>query len=312
MYRIGIDVSLYQQKVDWDKVRNLNIAFGFIRALNGVWEDVLFRSHWVLSKGKLLRGAYLYYKDAQDPKGQARKLFELLASMGDFGELPPALDIEDIGNPSLTASKIKLCLEELERLFGRKPIIYTRATVWNPRIGKVNWAGQYPLWVAHYTLAGWQDNHIQRTLTQTQPALPYPWSTFAVWQITDKQPGAQFGIVGTQTVDTNAATDDTLDRLSGGQVPVHPPTPALEPGTARVLVHGLRMRSRPRTNESNISASLNKGEIVQVLRTYQVDDEIIWHMVMRTDHRVGWAAEWHPELVDPVTKQQIRGLEVVQ
>lgn len=231
-YTFGIDVSRYQENIDWNRARAAEIKFVFVRALNGNFADSAFPGHWSGAKSVgMLRGVYLYYREGSgfDPKTQARKLHELVASTGDMGELPPALDIEELNNPSLTASKIKVCLEELERLFGRKPIVYTRATVWNPKIGKVTWAGQYPLWVAHYTVAGWSDNHLQRILA-TQPTLPSPWTNWHIWQISDKCPANNYGVSG-NTVDLDVAEESELAALSGGVVPPPPvpPTPPAPP-----------------------------------------------------------------------------------
>jgi GH25 family lysozyme M1 (1,4-beta-N-acetylmuramidase) len=303
-----IDVSKWQTQVNWAFVQEREVAGAMIRGLNGVWEDSLFKSHWALSRlAGVPRGAYAYYLDSQDPKLQAKKLFDLLSSTGDLGELPPALDIEEINNPTLTASKIKICLEEIERLFQRTPMVYTRASVWNPKIGNVTWASRYPLWVAHYTLVGWQPEHIARTVTDTAPSLPSPWSEFMLWQITDKCPAANYGVSG-YTVDLNVAQSDVLASLMG-----EPPTvgdqPGVQPGMAKVLVQGLNLRSRPRL-ETNIVASLNYGEIVGLLDTYQEDDVNLWRLVMRTDRRAGWAAEWNRVLVNRETGKLVRGLEV--
>jgi hypothetical protein len=218
------------------------------------------------------------------------------------------LDIEEINNPMLTPSKIKICLEELEQLFQRTPMVYTRASVWNPKIGKVLWASRYPLWVAHYTLAGWQTDHIARTLSNTSPSLPGPWPDYAIWQISDKCPASYYGVSGT-TVDVNAAREEALAKLiSPAAGDDGEETSALPPGSARVLVQGLSLRSRPRV-ENNVVATLNAGEIVQVLNTYREDETIVWRAIMRTDRRVGWAAEWYPTLVDSAGKLR-PGLEV--
>ncbi|HLF89400.1 MAG TPA: GH25 family lysozyme [Anaerolineales bacterium] len=219
-YSLGIDVSRYQEKVDWNRARAAEVKFVFIRAMNGNFADSAFPGHWSGAKSAgLLRGVYHYYREGSefDPKTQAKKLYDLIKSTGDMGELPPALDIEELNNPSLSASKIKVCLEELEKLFGRKPLVYTRATVWNPKIGKVTWASQYPLWVAHYTVAGWSDDHMRRILA-TQPTLPSPWSQWDIWQVSDKVPASNYGVSG-NTVDLDFATPETLQRLSGKSVP---------------------------------------------------------------------------------------------
>lgn len=230
-YQLGIDVSKWQESVDWNRARTAGIKFTYIKAVDGTWEDRGFKGHWAGSKDAgLLRGVYHYYRDDQDPKVQARKLLDVLNSTGDQGELPPALDIEETNNRTLTASKIKLCLEELERLFGRTPLLYTRATIWNPRIGKVTWAAKYPLWIAHYTVAGWGPDHMQRILN-TQPTIPTAWTSWAIWQVSDKAPASDYGVSG-NTADLDFIEAETLTRLSTKPIPgdtQNPPTGHVNP-----------------------------------------------------------------------------------
>ena len=298
-YQLGIDISKWQEKVDWNRVRAAEIKFAMMRAVVGTWPDSRFANHWAGSKAVgLLRGAYHYYLDEQDPKAQAKKLFDVLNSTGDLGELPPALDIEDINNPILTASKIKLCLEEIERLFGRTPFVYTRATTWNPRIGKVTWGSRYPLWVAHYTISGWKDNHIQRSLNETKPDCPSIWSNWDIWQFTDKAPASGYGVSG-PTVDLDFAEEATLKRLTGKSIPTGtgtgtgttpPPTttsdpfdtkdlPALTPSlSVKIRPPGMNIRSNTDVHGSSpggaVVGAATSNSIHKVLEVTRVNDRI--------------------------------------
>ena len=91
----------------------------------------------------------------------------------DPGELPPVLDVERHDNYSKAAlsQRVKMCLDEIERLFGRKPIIYTAKYFWQDRVGPVTWASEYDLWVANYFV--------------TKPNLPSDWSTWTFHQDRD-------------------------------------------------------------------------------------------------------------------------------
>jgi len=303
-YQLGIDISKYQEKVDWNRVRAAEVKFVIIRAVVGTLEDKLFKEHWAGSKAAgLLRGVYHYYRDDQDPKAQAKKLFDVLKSTGDLGELPPALDIEEINNPKLTVSKIKTCFEEIERLFGRPPIAYSRATVWNPKIGKVSWASRYPLWVAHYTISGWKENHLQRTANETKPTLPSPWSNWDIWQITDQCPARDYGVSGT-TLDLDFAEEATLKRLTGKSIPASTgdtpgggtidPAPKPAPVgetfdtkalplvtptlSVKVLAGGLNLRQTTSTGNGvpngATNGSLKKNEVRKVVEVYRYEDRI--------------------------------------
>ena len=161
---VGGDVSKWQVAVDWNKAKENGWAFVFVRVLYGLTVDSKFAAHWANSKvSGLKRGVYAYYLDALDPEAQAQKLFDTLAGTGDFGELQVVADIEEINNAVITPSMVKKYLEKLMSLFGaEKVMVYTGKPVWDKWIGNVGWALAYPLWLAQYTLVGWQENHLEK------------------------------------------------------------------------------------------------------------------------------------------------------
>ncbi|MFQ5616942.1 MAG: glycoside hydrolase family 25 protein [Anaerolineales bacterium] len=228
-FTLGMDVSKWQNKINWSDVAASGVKFVFITASGGLVEDRLFKNHWAGSKSAgLPRGAYCYFYNNVDSKKQAQKLFQVVKSGGDLGEFPPVLDVEE---STSSASRVKACLAEIERLFGRVPIIYTRASIWNIRIGKVTWASRYPLWVAHYRISGWKDDLIDRSRSLA-PTLPSPWSKWHFWQITDKAPGRDFG-VDANSLDLNFAAEGAVKELTGKDIKIEiPPEPPAGDGGA--------------------------------------------------------------------------------
>lgn len=202
---MGFDVSAWQTEVNFQIAQAQNLKFVWIRALNGLAVDTRFAQHWAGSQGQVKRGAYLYYRDGVDPVLQAIKLREVCGA--DTGELPPMLDIEEVGNATLTASKIKLCAEELTRQFGKSPVIYTGFYVWRDAVtGDKTWAANYKLVIAAYPLVGWQDNYPQLVLNYP-PMIPYPWVKWYAWQWTAYAPAEAYGVSGTY-VDLEYASEE--------------------------------------------------------------------------------------------------------
>jgi len=213
----GIDVSRWQPVVDWPRVKLAGTSFVLVKATQGTSGiDDKFASHWAGAKSVgLLRGAYHFYQPTVNPVEQAQKFFNKIAS--DPGELPPVFDIETTGGvgPAGLRDGAAQWLQEVERLLGRRPILYTRASYWNIYLRDLksgqypDWTANYPLWTAHYT-------------TGPKPMLPKGWNAWTIWQYTES--GALDGIRG--KVDRNwynGTAQELTDWVNaGGSQPLAP------------------------------------------------------------------------------------------
>ena len=151
----GIDVSKFQRDINWDAVKQMQvekirISFTFIKATEGITrQDAAFKRNWQKAgKAGLVRGAYHFFYSTRDPIKQAinfRNVVQL-----ESGDLPPVLDIETHNNQPVAVirSTAKIWLEEMERAYGVKPIIYTNLKFYNTYLGDE--FNDYPLWIAHY------------------------------------------------------------------------------------------------------------------------------------------------------------------
>jgi lysozyme len=191
----GIDVSYWQEKIDWPKVAATSTEFAFIRAYYGSeFKDPRFEENWAAAKqAGIVRGAYQFFRPSQDPLEQAEKMVAALA--GDPGELPPVLDVESTEGMSTTAirNRMKTWLDAVEIATGQKPIIYTAAFMQNT-IG--TGFSDYPLWVANYT--------------KLCPLLPNGWGDWKFWQYTET--GKVDGVKG--NVDRNHFNGDMTELLA--------------------------------------------------------------------------------------------------
>lgn len=302
-YEVGIDVSKWQESVNWPFFLAAGGSYAFVRILNGIWEDVKFESHWKMSKiAGVKRGLYIYYLDDCDPKQMARRAFDVATRCGDLGDYPPTLDIEETGNNQIRAARVRACLQELERLFGRIPMVYTRATVFDKVSKSRTLFGRYPLWVAHYTLRGWQADHLNK-VKGYPPTVPAAFELFQVWQVSDQCPGYIYG-VSSHTVDVDLANGESLQALENGAGVVIPPAVDFDQGV--VLLHGLSLRSLPTNKGKTWIATLNAGEVVRLYGLFEESEIVngvnvvnVWAHIERSDHRVGWAAVSHHTLGSP-------------
>lgn len=95
---LGIDVSHHQKKINWDAVKEQGVSFVYIKATEGsTLKDSLFRYNYDHAKNAgVLVGAYHYFTFCSSAKDQFRNFVEnTIASPGD---LPPAIDVEFVGN----------------------------------------------------------------------------------------------------------------------------------------------------------------------------------------------------------------------
>lgn len=188
----GIDVSKYQQRINWKlvkkmKVQNISIDFAFIKATEGKYmKDKRFMENWIESKESgIPRGAYHYYLPDGSPKTQANNFIESVQLLP--GDLPPVIDIEDrgIGLHKAFINNIKTFLQEVGNYCRCKPIIYTYDSFFENYL-KNQFAG-YPMWIARYG-----------------PDKPAE-SSFQFWQFTDR---AQVDGIGPK-VDMNVFAGDS-------------------------------------------------------------------------------------------------------
>ncbi|MCD6577830.1 MAG: glycoside hydrolase family 25 protein [Anaerolineaceae bacterium] len=178
----GIDVSHWEQEIDWSEVKRSGVKFAFIKATEfpekrtSLFIDNELRKNIKgASENGILWGAYHFFRTHVDPVIQAKVFCE---TVGEFKSLPPVLDLEaaDLKGERLNY-KVRLFLDETERITNKRPIIYSSPGFWGSymaceKMSHTNWAREYTLWIAQYTTL-W-------------PRPLYPWAGWDFWQYTDK------------------------------------------------------------------------------------------------------------------------------
>ncbi|MBV9382158.1 MAG: hypothetical protein JOY82_01075 [Streptosporangiaceae bacterium] len=246
----GVDVASYQhpggEAIDWRQVAAAGYKFASVKATEGTYyinpyaaADVVAARRW---------GMYMtYYAFAipNEGSGAAQADYLLWHShwRADGRMLPPELDIEydpyssnecyGISQRSMVGW-IASFSNEIRRLTGELPIIYTTADWWNTCTGGNRWFGANPLWVAAYAAgspplpAGWRTwTFWQYTSSGTVPGIPSPGNTdlsyFNGAQVTLIDPGDQHVRAGSRVFlpihSVNAAARETLHYTASGLPP---------------------------------------------------------------------------------------------
>jgi lysozyme len=197
----GIDVSHFQQSIDWPAVAASGIHFCFIKATEGASHvDPRFASNWqAAGQAGIARGAYHFFQPAVPVTAQANLFLKTLPKL-ESGDLPPVLDLEapQLWTAIPAANRAALAvswLETVESGLHSRPIVYLSPAFMTEVLHNASTLAAYPVWLAHHTM-------------DPGPNVPTPWTKWTFWQHTPQ--GTTPGI--STVVDLNRF-NGTLDEL---------------------------------------------------------------------------------------------------
>jgi len=171
----GIDVSKFQGDIDWNAVAGSGVKFAWIKATEGGDNiDARFQANWNGAKAAgVPRGAYHFVYWCRPPMEEMAN-FEQNAPVEDDA-LPPVLDVEATPT-SKTCHKhltqegaiadMRVMLEEMERHYGKRPIIYTTVDFYEAILADGS-LSEYPIWVRS---------------TKYHPSVKYAGRAWRFWQ----------------------------------------------------------------------------------------------------------------------------------
>jgi GH25 family lysozyme M1 (1,4-beta-N-acetylmuramidase) len=175
----GLDISHYQGDIVKDLNTKDSLKFIICKATQGShYVDPDFRNNWSLIESKgYIRGAYHFYTCNQTPEIQAQHFSTVVGSFNQ-NDIAPILDIEQ-GSliPNINVEQLQqdilTFLKEMERLTGRKPILYTDYAFAQQYLKKEIFS-TYSLWLAEYS-------------NRSYPLIPNTWMSkgFKIWQRKD-------------------------------------------------------------------------------------------------------------------------------
>ncbi|MGW2640136.1 GH25 family lysozyme [Streptomyces sp. NPDC001348] len=206
----GLDVSGYQENVDWSSVAADGASFAYVKATEGTsYVSSQFNQQYDGSAAAgLIRGAYHFARpDKSSGSAQADYFIDHGGAWRPDGKtLPGVVDVEPSPNvptcyglgPATMVDWIASFDHEYLSRTGRHPVINTNMSWWSQCTGNSSAFGATNLlWIGSYT--------------GTAQPLPSGWSTYAVWQTSDSGtfPGDQDLFNGTQQNLRDFAADGT-------------------------------------------------------------------------------------------------------
>lgn len=202
----GIDLSHHQGEINWKDIRELGVAFVYIKATEGIdYLDPAFVKNWQGAReAGILAGAYHMFRP-EDLAGQ--QVLNFISALEQVGfsdkDLPPVLDIEsvhtlkDLPLKTLHDRAVNF-LKLVQESTGRRPIIYTNPRFWEDYLSDTHEMVTFPLWVAEYNLGA------------ARPSSTAAWKEYLFWQF------SQYGVVEgiEKKVDLNRFNGEKKDLLT--------------------------------------------------------------------------------------------------
>ncbi len=273
----GTDWSHWQGAADVKVAKGAGLVFFFFKATQGTtFKDSKFSNYRQQAVAEnVIWAPYHFFMANLDPIAQAQHFFN---TVGEYQGMPPVCDFElTYGMSKYTVNlRLRQFLVECERLFGRKPIIYTRGYFWNYWIYRADDWKNYPLWVANYGVV--------------YPYMPLDWDEWGFWQYTEKGPGSKYG-VSSASVDLNWCpwTLDELKEFAGFEVtPPPPPPPSGGYFESFVYADSLWIRTGPGTNFPTAGYFIKGDKVKVYAHEYNAANNLSWAKVSDTQEK--WTA----------------------
>lgn len=179
----GIDVSSWQGKIDFKRVKDDGIRIVYIKASQGAdYVDPDFeRNYREAQREELAIGLYHYVTARSTAEAREEARFFLSNIRDKVQYVRPAMDFEVFGDLGRTETR-EIALQFLSILeddIGEKPVIYSDADNASTTFADDRFR-EYPLWIADYGVE--------------RPDMENPWRFWSGWQFTDR--GRVSGISG--------------------------------------------------------------------------------------------------------------------
>lgn len=176
---LGVSVSHFNAAPDFDLLKQHGIQFAFIKASQGASSvDAKGIENARAARGSGLKiGLYHFFEPDVDVAAQFANFSARLNSVD--WDLPPTIDCENFPGkqiPADYADKVDQLAQELEKQFGRKPIIYTTTTFANLHFDQRE--SRYPLFVAQFSVPS-----VTGSSEAPRPRVPKWWSEYQFWHV---------------------------------------------------------------------------------------------------------------------------------
>lgn len=148
----GVDVSHYQNEIDWQLLASQDISFAFIKATEGSgMVDECFEYNWTeAGKTDIYIGAYHFFSFDSSGITQAENFINTVPACENM--LPPVIDLEFYGDKSsnppskeYTKKILNDIISKLKEHYGMNPIIYANESIYKMYL--YNEYENNPIWI---------------------------------------------------------------------------------------------------------------------------------------------------------------------
>lgn len=137
--------------IDWVRVRAAGVLKVYLKATESInFRDKAFPRDYPAAKAAgIQRAGYLFFRG--DKSGIAQAWFFSDYVGLDRGDFAPAVDVEagaaGVSKATYTQRLLE-CLQTVEALFSRRPVIYTSQNKWQELTTQPTWVKDFPLWLS--------------------------------------------------------------------------------------------------------------------------------------------------------------------
>lgn len=220
---LGVDVSRYQGRVDYPKLKAAGYSYCFIKATQGTsYVDPRYASDLAQARAAgLAPGSYHFFVTG-DAGAEQFQNFSAQVRLAP-GDLPPVIDIEQLSGvgPELVV-ELRALLDLLESHYQVTPILYSGLQFANAHLAGFE---RYPLWVAEYEVP--------------EPRVPRHFAQWTFWQYSAH--GRVDGIDDEVDLDRFFGTPEQFRALV---VAVEPP-PSAQPAPSTAAAHSPHFTPAP-------------------------------------------------------------------
>lgn len=205
----GIDVASHQHPgnaaIDWTAVKASGQDFAFIKASEGTGyiNPYFADDSQKAQQAGVMPGSYHYAKPQLGTGRAEARYYAAALATGSQPSLPPVLDLEETGGLNTTQLQdwVRDFVDEIRKLTGRDPIMYTSPGFWQSYMGNTTEFSELPLWLAYWS--------------STPPTdLPGGWDYITFWQYSET--GTVNGVRGTVDLNKYYGDDAQLQALAQG------------------------------------------------------------------------------------------------
>ena len=297
---LGIDVSHYQNHIDFGLLKSKGVEFAIIKSTSGDYRvDRKLKQHvqGAFDAGMVV-GVYHWNDPRNNDENQANFIHEAIANLP-VGFI--AIDVEQywkdwsewlqwikgnipkitkVFSPNRISNSAENVASKVKDLTGLPTVIYTRRTfIFDHAKPMLNWIPDYPLWLAAYhsyppqpVTLSWEvfmSNHLPSSFG---PKLPAGNDRWYFWQFTGDRyilPGVEGnpGQPGPLDVNFFNGTVEDFHKFAAGEIIPPPPPPPPPPDDtdlkARITTPVLNVRSGPGTNFDKIG-QLSQDDTISI------------------------------------------------